>query len=191
MKRNIVIGFLSFFCFGALSLAQAADAPEKAAPPSTKAPAVSAPAAPGASAKAPVAPAATAKAPAAPVTPAVAESAKSGTVEKIEVGTAVEERELVGAATAFEASTATRVYCWMRAGAAEPPVTLHHVWLLDGQKQSDVPLTIKSASMRTWSYHDVVPGTWKVEVTDDAGAVLSSVDFTVNGEAKSNAAEKP
>jgi hypothetical protein len=43
----------------------------------------------------------------------------------------------------------------------------------------EVPLAVKYAATRTWSYQTIWPGKWKVEATDEAGNVLSSADFAV------------
>lgn len=115
------------------------------------------------------------------VEPAAPAAAGSGlSVAKIGVGTGVEERELVGEAASFYSSV-DRVYCWTRLSASVVPSTVKHVWSMNGQKISEVPLDVKYASMRTWSTHGVTPGDWKVEVTDESGSVLSSVSFTVGG----------
>lgn len=99
------------------------------------------------------------------------------------VGTGVENREPIGAAESFDA-TVTRVYCWTRAKASSTPVTLHHVWSRDGEKVSEVPLTLNVSPARTWSYKTVVPGSWKVEVTDESGVVLKTLEFQVSSGAE-------
>lgn len=99
-------------------------------------------------------------------------------VEKIVVATSVENREPVGENTEFEALVGT-VYCWTKITASTTPATIKHVWYLDDQKVFEIPLELKYASTRTWSSKTVSTGNWKVEVTDDAGTVLSSIGFTV------------
>jgi len=100
------------------------------------------------------------------------------TVEKIVVATSVENREPVGENTEFEASVGT-VYCWTKITASTTPATIKHVWYLDDKKVFEIPLELKYASTRTWISKSVQTGKWKVEVTDDAGTVLSSLTFTV------------
>ncbi|MBL0350868.1 MAG: DUF2914 domain-containing protein [Elusimicrobia bacterium] len=94
------------------------------------------------------------------------------------VGTGVDNRELTGESATFDAGV-TRVYCWTKAKAATVPGSLKHVWSVDGKEVSEVPLTLSVSPARTWSYKTVWPGAWKVEVKDDAGTVLKSIDFTV------------
>ena len=106
-----------------------------------------------------------------PATPAVK-------VEKIVVATSVENHDPVGENTEFQASVGT-LYCWTKITAANPPATIKHVWYDDDKKVFELSLDIKFASTRTWSSKSVKAGSWKVEVTDDAGTVLSSVTFTV------------
>jgi hypothetical protein len=100
------------------------------------------------------------------------------TVEKIVAATGVENKEAVGEAAEFELA-AGKVYCWTKVTLKTPPATIKHVWYLDEKKVFEQPLELKFPSVRTWSYKTVKAGKWKVEVTDEAGAVLSSVEFTV------------
>jgi hypothetical protein len=106
------------------------------------------------------------------------------------VGTGVDNRELTGEATTFDAGV-TRVYCWTKAKAATVPGSLKHVWSVDGKEVSEVPLTLSVSPARTWSYKTVWPGAWKVEIKDDAGAVLKSIDFTVANAAAAPAPASP
>ncbi len=99
-------------------------------------------------------------------------------VEKAVAATAVQDREPVGENKEFEASVGT-VYCWSKILASTTPTTIKHVWYFGGQKVFEKTLDIKYPSMRTWSAKTVRAGDWKVEVTDEAGNVLSSVAFTV------------
>ncbi len=99
-------------------------------------------------------------------------------VEKGVAATSVEEREPVGESKEFEASVGT-VYCWTRIAAQTTPAAIKHVWYVDDEKVFEKALEIKYPSMRTWSSKSVKTGNWRVDVTDDQGAVLSSVSFTV------------
>ena len=99
-------------------------------------------------------------------------------VEKALAATSVENREPVGENTEFEASVGT-VYCWTKIAAQTTPATIKHVWYAGDQRVFEKPLEIKYASTRTWSSKSVKAGNWRVDVTDDAGAVLASVSFTV------------
>ena len=100
------------------------------------------------------------------------------TVEKIVVATSVDNHEPVGESKQFEASVGT-VYCWTKVAAKTVPATIKHVWYLGDKKVFEQSLDLKFASTRTWSSKSVKSGSWKVDVTDDAGTVLSSVSFTV------------
>jgi hypothetical protein len=132
--------------------------------------------APQASSSTMTAPPAPAAVPAAVVAPAA--SASGVSVEKIAAGTGVENHEIVGEASEFPAGT-DKVYCLSRVVAANAPATVKHVWYKDGTKLSEVPLNIKFSPFTTYSYHFMEPGHWKVEVQDDSGAAVSSVEFTV------------
>jgi hypothetical protein len=99
-------------------------------------------------------------------------------VEKIVAATSVDNHEAVGENTEFDASVGT-VYCWTKVTTNTVPATIKHVWYFGDKKVFEQSLDLKYASTRTWSSKSVKSGSWKVDVTDDAGAVLSSVSFTV------------
>jgi len=99
-------------------------------------------------------------------------------VEKIVAATSVDNHEPVGENQEFDASVGT-VYCWTKVTATTVPATIKHVWYFGDKKVFEQSLDLKFASTRTWSSKSVKSGSWKVDVTDDAGAVLSSVSFTV------------
>jgi hypothetical protein len=99
-------------------------------------------------------------------------------VEKIVAATSVEKLEPVGENKEFDASSGA-VYCWTKVSAKTVPATIKHVWYVGDKKVFEQSLDLKFASTRTWSSKSVRPGSWKVDVTDDAGTVLSSVSFTV------------
>jgi len=99
-------------------------------------------------------------------------------VEKALAATSVESREPVGENKEFEASVGT-VYCWTKIAAKTTPATIKHIWYLGDQKVFEKALEIKYPSTRTWSAKSVKTGSWRVDVTDEAGTVLSSVSFTV------------
>jgi hypothetical protein len=99
-------------------------------------------------------------------------------VEKAVAAMSVEDREPTGENKEFEASVGT-VYCWSKIAAPTVPVTIKHVWYAGDQKLFEKALDIKFSSTRTWSSKSVKSGSWRVDVTDEAGAVLSSVSFMV------------
>ncbi len=99
-------------------------------------------------------------------------------VDKIVAATSVDKLEPVGENTEFDASVGT-VYCWTKVSAKTVPATIKHVWYLGDKKVFEHSLDLKFPSTRTWSSKSVKSGSWKVDVTDEAGTVLSSVTFTV------------
>jgi hypothetical protein len=130
------------------------------------------------------------KAPAPPAQAAPAAPAANIKVEKIAVGSAIDNKEISGEAAQFSSSN-ERVYCWTKVSSDQTPVTIKHVWSADGKKEAEVALEIKYPSARTWSSKSVWPGSWKVDVTDDQGKVLSSKEFTVTKEVVQPAAAPP
>jgi hypothetical protein len=114
-----------------------------------------------------------------------AEAKAAVKVEKIVVGTGVENREAVGAATAFDAAVG-QVSCWVKLAVAEPPAKVKFVWSLGGKQVYEHPLDIKSSG-RWWAAKKVSAGSWKVEVQSENNESLGSVEFTVSAEAKAAA----
>jgi Protein of unknown function (DUF2914) len=106
------------------------------------------------------------------------EPPKGLSVEKAVAATSVENREPVGEAKEFDAS-AGQVSCWTKVVAETVPTKIKHVWYVDNQQVFEISLDIKYPSTRTWSTKTVTPGSWRVDVTDEAGNVLTSVNFTV------------
>jgi len=99
-------------------------------------------------------------------------------VEKIVVATSVNNLEPVGENKEFDASVGT-VSCWTKVTAKTVPATIKHVWYFGDKKVFEYPLDVKFPSTHTWSSKSVKSGSWRVDVTDEAGTVLSSINFTV------------
>jgi len=108
-------------------------------------------------------------------------------VEKIVTAAAVESREPVGETAAFDKTT-PRVYTWTKIAAEQTPLKIKHVYYADEKKVAEVELTVNSSPYRVWSSKTVWPGNWKVEVTDEAGTVLATTEFTVSD---ARSAEEP
>lgn len=99
-------------------------------------------------------------------------------VEKAVAATSVDNHEPAGESKEFEASVGT-VYCWTKVTAKTTPATIKHVWYVGDKKVFEKELDLKFPSTRTWSSKTATSGNWRVDITDSAGAVLSSVSFTV------------
>lgn len=100
------------------------------------------------------------------------------TVTKVVAATSVSNLDPVGENTEFPASVGM-VSVWSKISAKTVPTTIKHVWYFGGTKVFEQSLDIKFSSTRTWSTKSVKPGSWKVDVTDEGGTVLSSVSFSV------------
>ncbi|MBI4803109.1 MAG: DUF2914 domain-containing protein [Elusimicrobia bacterium] len=104
-------------------------------------------------------------------------------VEKIVTAYGVEKKEPVNETSAFDKDTA-KVYTWTKITAATTPARIKHVYYLNEKKAAEVELQIGGSPWRVWSAKIVRPGSWKVEVTDENDAVLSTIVFTVADTAK-------
>lgn len=114
------------------------------------------------------------------------------TVEEGVVCTAVVDRKPEGAAATFPADTG-RLYAFTRIKGAQAASSVTHRWVFAGKTVAEVKLDVKGSPYRVWSSKLVMPsqkGAWKVEVVDDAGTVLKTLEFSV-GLAAGGAAEGP
>ncbi len=102
-------------------------------------------------------------------------------VERLALGTAVENRDIVGEAASFDAAV-ERVYAWTLVSAPSVPATIRHVWYEGDIQRADVPLMINYPRTRTWSYKTVTPGRWRLDVVGKDGVVVTSASFTVGQE---------
>lgn len=103
-------------------------------------------------------------------------------VEKIVTAAAVEKREPVGESSAFDGGV-LQVYTWTKIASEQVPVTIKHVYYLNGKLAREISLPVNASPYRVWSVKNVTPGNWKVEVTDEAGSVLAASVFTVGAPA--------
>ncbi len=103
-------------------------------------------------------------------------------VDKLVIASSVENRTPQGEAATFPADT-KNVFTWTRVTAESVPAKIKHVYYADGKKVAEVELAINGSPYRVWSSKLVRPGSWKVEVQDEDGAVLASSEFTVTPEA--------
>lgn len=102
-------------------------------------------------------------------------------------GTAIQQRELVGAAERFEAGVEKVV---ARFAVAAPPgyeQPIRFVWSHDGEPVGEpLPARIRGGregGFRTWTRHKAPgPGAWRVDLETDAGQLIGRVDFTVGPE---------
>jgi hypothetical protein len=98
-------------------------------------------------------------------------------VDSILFATGIESRAPVGVNNVFEPSI-RKVFCWTKISIDRAPVTVKHVWYNGTEKVFELPLRLKYASGRLWSYKTVTPGDWKVDVVNEAGDVIGSASFT-------------
>lgn len=101
------------------------------------------------------------------------------TVEKMIICTDIENMLPVGESTQFFESV-ERLYCYTRINGAADTLEVTHVWFFGDEEKARVPLTIKSASWRTWSSKKMLDGwagVWRVDILGPDGEVLLSREF--------------
>jgi hypothetical protein len=128
------------------------------------------------------APAASAPAPATPAPAAKSEAAApSLNISRMEIAGSVENRQPVGIAATFPANT-EKVYCYLELTDVPKDTTITYVWTLGPNEMGKVSQPVKKSSRwRTWGNKSLggMKGDWKVDVLDEAGAVLKSATFKV------------
>jgi hypothetical protein len=103
------------------------------------------------------------------------------TIARLVVGTGVENREPVGVAESFPAST-ERVYCFLEAVDIVKDTEVSFVWYLDQNELLTFNLPLeKGARWRTFAFKNLhgQKGDWKVEIRDEDGKPLKEVKFKV------------
>lgn len=97
------------------------------------------------------------------------------------VGTGVENKEPVGSADAFPAST-EKVTCFIEAANVSKDMELTTVWSVGDKEMRRINVMVKAGPRwRTWVDKKVggMKGDWKVEIKDADGKVLKVVKFKV------------
>jgi hypothetical protein len=111
-------------------------------------------------------------------------TAKEGpgfTVARLVVGTGVENREPMGVAETFPAST-EKIYCFLEATNIAKDTEVSFVWSLGEKEMWKMNLPLKMGpKWRTHAFKTVsdLKGDWKVEIKDAAGNPVKEVKFKV------------
>jgi len=122
-------------------------------------------------------PAATSEAPPAPLV-SRPEVAGALNIDDYGVGTAVENRQLVGRHYGF--AEETQVWFWTRVMNGSSGDRIDHVWLHEGVEQARISLKLGGSRWRTQSaktLHAGSTGDWVAEARDETGRVLARVEF--------------
>jgi hypothetical protein len=102
-------------------------------------------------------------------------------VDRIAVGTAIEDREPVNAAESFSPDVG-RLWCFSKITGTESETTIVHVWYHQDVERARVELPVRSKAWRTWSSKRIMPqwtGQWRVVVEDSEGNTIGETKFTV------------
>jgi len=99
------------------------------------------------------------------------------------VGTGVDNHNLTGKSNTFKQGV-DKIFCLSRIEGAKPQVKtkINHIWYYEDIKVQTIILNIKSASYRTYSFRSINPnqvGKWRVDVTEEDGHILKTVDFNI------------
>jgi Protein of unknown function (DUF2914) len=111
--------------------------------------------------------------------PAVVKETAGLTVARLVVGTGVENKEPVGVAEKFAAST-EKIYCFLEATGIVKDTEVSFVWIYNGKEMLKTNMTLKAGGKwRTNVNKNLhgLKGDWKVELRDAGGNVLKEVTF--------------
>jgi hypothetical protein len=103
------------------------------------------------------------------------------TIARFVVGTGVENREPVGVAETFPATT-EKVYCFLEATEISKDTEVSFVWFLGDKEMLKTNLPLKMGpKWRTFANKNVggMKGDWKVEMRDVNGNLLKDTKFKV------------
>ena len=102
-------------------------------------------------------------------------------IETIEIGTAVENREIIGADSTF-APYVENIFCLTKVTGAQDTTEIFHVWFYEDEEKARTPLSVRSSSFRTWSSKRILEswtGSWRVAIEDLDGNVLAEKSFKI------------
>jgi Protein of unknown function (DUF2914) len=102
-------------------------------------------------------------------------------VNRLVMGTGVENSEPVGVAETFPATT-EKVYCFLEAGNITKDTEASFVWFHGDKEMLKTNLALKMGPRwRTYANKTVMAmkGDWKVEIRDQAGKALKEIKFKV------------
>jgi hypothetical protein len=116
-------------------------------------------------------------------TPAPATKAQAPSLDltRMEIASGVENRQPIGVASTFPATT-ENVYCFVEFKNVPADTQITYVWTLGMNEMARVNQQVKrSWRWRTWSSKAIggLKGDWKVDVLDGSGNVLKSETFKV------------
>jgi hypothetical protein len=103
------------------------------------------------------------------------------TIARLVVGTGVDNREPVGVAEVFPAST-EKVYCFLEATGIAKDTEVSFVWFYGEKEMLKISLPVKMGSRwRTNASKNLggLKGEWKVEIRDPDGNLLKDTKFKV------------
>ena len=107
--------------------------------------------------------------------------ASAVSVGEAAIGTAVEERVLVGQGFQFDSSVG-KLYAYTRIVGAPSETQISHRWYYGDQLMAEVSLPVRGTDWRTWSTKSMMPqwiGNWRVDVVAEDGSVLDSLNFSI------------
>jgi hypothetical protein len=117
--------------------------------------------------------------------PAVTAAAGAVKIARSALCLRVEEREPVDIDTVFP-SDVGKLFAYTKVTEVDHPTRITHVWYFGEREMARVELPVNSSGWRTWSSKKILPGwtgNWKVEVLDENGKVVKTMEFRIGSPA--------
>ena len=102
-------------------------------------------------------------------------------ISEAAIATAIEDLVPQGVSETFQ-SDVGKLYAFTRVSGAEGEEIIKHMWFYKDKLMTEIQLSVKSASWRTYSSKKILPqwtGQWKVEILDEDGRVLKTLQFMI------------
>lgn len=102
--------------------------------------------------------------------------AEEGLSVEIKFAKGLEKFKPVDEGTSFEPS---KIYAWTLIKGGKGSFKVQHLWYKNDKQVWKHLIPVRGSRFPTWSWLNVTPGDWKVEVTDEEGKVIQTGTFTV------------
>lgn len=108
-----------------------------------------------------------------------ARAEEGGLAAEVKFCEKLEKFKPVDAKTTFPAGT-KKLYGWTLITGGKGAFTVNHTWLKNGKQVFKHTVNAKGARYPTWSFlKSLSKGSYKLEVSDEAGKVFATGEFTV------------
>ncbi len=110
-----------------------------------------------------------------------ARAEEGGLAAEVKFCEKLEKFKPVDPKTTFSSAETKKLYGWTLITGGKGAFTVNHTWLKNGKQVFKHTINVKGSRYPTWSFlRSVSKGSYKLEVSDEAGKVFATGEFTVN-----------